>query len=252
MKKNDDDTSTFSFDSIETVHDEIQGESSEPSVAAMAAAQDIVVETAKASEGITDAKGVVFDPKLHAVNSEGAPSKTVLGNFRKKRGLSSVSMTNKAIKEQQQTAEQKQSARAAGQLAADMFVGTAVTVFGEEWIPVGPKGKQEIATFNEHENLRRAFADYFEAKGISDFPPGMALSIAVTGYMMPRLAGGKETKSRLAKAKVWITEKYQAMKDRSKKDAAQSDTRDDGKRENNAGKATSGDKLSEKSGSVST
>ncbi len=251
-KANNDKTSAFSFDSIEDIHEEIQEESSAPSTAAMEAAQEIVVEKAKETEGTKDSKGVVFDPKLHAVNSEGEPSKTPLGKFRKRRGLSTVSMTNKAIKEQQQTAEQKQSARVAGQLAADMFVGTAVTVFGEEWIPVGPKGKQEVATFNEHENLRRAFSDYFEAKGISDFPPGMALSIAVTGYMIPRLAGGKETKSRLAKAKVWITEKYQAMKDRSKKDAAQPDTGDDRKRKDDTSEAASGDKFSEKSGRAST
>ncbi len=232
---------SFSFDSLDEVHENIQEESSAPNVAAIDAQQSATVETAKIASGNTDKAGTIFDPKLHAVNSDGEPSLTPLGKFRKKRGTSSVSTTNKELIAQQQTDAQKAAARAAGQLAADMMIGSCVTLLGEEWIPIGETGKQEPATFNEHENLRRAFGDYFAAKNISDFPPGMALSIALTSYMMPRFAAGKETQTRLAKAKIWITEKFNGMKKRGKKNAAQSNTGNDGERKDNAGKENGSD-----------
>jgi hypothetical protein len=223
----------FSFGSLEDVHETIQEDSPLPNLAAIEAQSASTVETAKAAEGHKDSLGVVFDPKIHAVNAQGEPSKTPLGKFRKRRGLSSVETQNKALIAQQQTAEQKAAARAAGQLAADLLIGSAVTILGNEWVPVGEGGKQEPAKFNEHENLRRAFGDYFVAKNISDFPPGIALSIAMTSYIMPRVVAGPETKSKLAKAKAWLVEKYENMR---KKDAAQPDSGDNRERKDDTGK----------------
>ncbi len=221
---------TFSFDSLDDVHENIQEESSAPNVAAIDAQQSATVETAKVASGNTDKAGTVFDPKLHAVNSEGEPSLTPLGKFRKRRGTSSVSSTNKALVEQQQTAEHKAAARANGHMFADVFIGSCVTLLGDEWVPVGESGKQEVATFNEHENLRRAFGDYAEAKDMRNFPPSTVLITAMFAYMMPRLMAGKETQTRLAKAKIWLTDKFNGLKKRGKKNAAQSDTRNDGER----------------------
>lgn len=234
--KDDQDSGTFSFDSIEDAHENIQEGSSLPNEPAIEAHSDATIQKVKDAKGVKDSFGTVFDPALHAVNSEGEPSRTPLGKFRKRRGTSSVSTKNKALVAQQQTAEQKASARAAGTLAADMMIGSCVTLLGDEWIPVGTKEQKDAVKFDEHSNLRRSFADYFEARNISDFPPGIALSIAMTSYIMPRVVGGKETKSRLAKAKVWITEKYDNM--RKKKDAAQPDSGNNRERKDDVSKET--------------
>lgn len=232
MSKDKTKDENFSFESIENAHETILEDSPLPNKPAIEAQADATATKIKDAKGNKDSFGTVFDPALHAVNVEGAPSRTPLGKFRKKRGTSSVSTTSKALVAAQQTEQQKQAARAAGQLAADMMIGSCVTLLGEEWVPVttGVDKKAEPVKFDEHSNLRRSFADYFEAKNIRDFPPGIALSIAMTSYIMPRVIGGKETKSRLAKAKVWIAEKYAAM--RKKKDATQPDSGDNGEREN--------------------
>jgi len=228
----------FSFDKLDDIHEAIQDESSEPKQSAVDAAQAETVEQVKAAQGNTDSAGTVFDPKLHAVSGDGEPSITPSGKFRKRRGVSKVSMTNAGLQEQQQTAENKAAARAAGQLAADMLVGSAVTMLGDEWIPVGTSGDQEPIKFDEHANLRRAFGDYFEAKGIHDFPPGIALSIAMTSYIMPRVAAGPETKTKLAKAKIWLVEKFNSIKKGRENNATQPDSGNDRERKDDDSKAT--------------
>ncbi len=238
-KQKPEDKTGFTFDSLESVHDEIQDESSAPNIPAIEASKVEVAGKVKAAAGTVDKKGVVFDPKLHAVNADGEPSLTPLGKFRKKRGASSISTTNKAIAEQQLSAENKAAARATGQLAADLFIGSCMQLLGDEWVPIGESGKQEMAKFNEHENLRRAFGDYCEAKNIHSMSPAMGLSIALSSYVAPRLMAGKETKTRLAKAKIWVSDKINAMKERKTKDAAQSNSRDNGKRKDDTSKTAS-------------
>ncbi len=235
----------FSFDSVADVHDSIQDKSPAPNVAAIEAHGAAEVETIQAAAGVVDSKGVKFDATVHAVNADGEPSLTSLGKFRKKKGASKVANTTGAV-----VAEQaKQNARAAGYLAADMMVHSSMMILGSEWAPIGSKDIQADAAYDEHGNLRRAFGDYFEAKGISDFPPGIALSIAVSGYILPRIAAGKETKTRLAKAKFWITDKFNGMK-RKRKDAAQSDTGNNGERKDDTSKAASGDVDAKAAGSA--
>ena len=224
----------FSFDSTDEVHEAIQDESSEANLAAIGAAQETETETAREHSTNTDSAGTLFNPELHAVDKEGNPSVTPLGKFRKKRGASKVATQTDAAK---QIADE-QAARAAGMLCADMIVGSACTLLGPEWQPVGPDMKQAPIEFDEHANLRKAFGDYFVAKGISDFPPGIALTIAVSSYAGPRLAAGEETKSRLTKAKFWIGEKLENWKRKRKDNAAQSNRRDDGKRKDDNGKET--------------
>jgi len=226
----------FSFDSIDSVHDEILESSPDVNQAYIEGTEAAQAAASVAASDVKDSEGAVFNSELHAVNKDGEPSLTATGKFRKKRGASKVAITNTALAEQQKLEKDRIAARAAGQLAADMLIGSSVTLLGDEWVPIGSKGTQEPIQFDEHSNLRRAFADYFEAKNISDFPPGIMLSIAVTSYAMPRLVAGKETKTRLAKMKIWIAERYNKMK-RSRKDAAQSHSRDNGKRKDNASKA---------------
>jgi len=229
----------FSFDSIAAAHDEIIEESSTPNESAIAAQETAHVEREVERTGNVDSQGTVFDPELHATNKEGEPSLTSTGKFRKKKGASKVSVTNKQLELQKADADAKAAARAAGQLAADMFIGSATMMLGSEWAPIGGSGQQEPIQFDEHSNMRRAFADYFEARGINDFPPGIALSIAITSYAMPRLVAGEETKGKLSRAKDWLASKWLAMRSKRKpKNAPQSDSRNDGKRQDNNSEET--------------
>lgn len=106
-----------------------------------------------------------------------------------------------------------------------------------------PRTNPEIG-MREDEYLSRAFGDYFEATGRTDFPPGMALAMALGSYWLPRATMPK-TKSRFkmlgGKVYAWWHGR-KAKKGKAKKGAdngPQFDPRNDGKRENNTSNATS-------------
>lgn len=235
---------TFTFDDLDSVQTAIQDESSEPNQAAIEAhlaeeptdAQQPVITSSVS--GQYDSEGTLFNAAIHAVDKDGNPSKTAKGKFRKKRGASKVAQPQKTP--DPSDLEKAQKARATGHLAADLFVMSAVQLGGEEWVPIG--ADQSLITadgkFNEHANLRKAFGDYFEAKGVADFPPGIAFSFALMSYMMPRFIGGQETKKKVGRVREWFYKtvaKYKARK-KDKQDAPQSDSRNNRERENNAGK----------------
>lgn len=234
------DETGFSFDSLASVHDDILDKSPDPNIAAIEAKQTMLGESTETREGQKDSFGTLFDPKLHAVDREGNPSKTSLGRYRKRRGLSKVSITSQQLVDAKKAKEKKESAQATGMLAADLLIGSCVQLLGDEWIPVGSDGKpQEAIHFDEHSNMRRAFGNYFEAKGFDSFPPWVELNIALTAYMVPRLVAGKETKTKLSKVRDWVSAKWKKWtKPKDKKDASQPDSRDNGKRENDTGEAT--------------
>lgn len=224
-KKSDNDS--FSFDDLNEVHDNIQDESPEPKQSAIEAAQAVEVETLREQSDNVDSEGTVFNPELHATDKDGNPSVTPLGKFRKKRGASKVSTVSNAQEQQ----DKINNAKAAASAAVDMSLQSLELLLGPEWKPIQQDGIDERA------NLKAATANYFIAKDINDFPPGVALTVVVMAYAMPRVTTGKETKTRLAKAKVWAAEKLNNLK-RKRKDASQSNSRDDGKRKNDASKET--------------
>lgn len=212
----------FSFDDLGGVHDAIQVESSEPNenFIEQTTAEEVATAQAKTS-GQTDKTGTAFDPELHAVDKDGNPSVTPLGKFRKKRGASKVATVTQAQEAQTKIA----NAKAAASAAVDMSIQSLELLLGAEWTPVQQDG------LDERNNLKDATANYFIAKEINDFPPGVALSVVVMAYAMPRIVGGPETKTRLAKAKIWLSEKYNNV--RKKKNAAQPNSRNDRKRKDN-------------------
>lgn len=223
----------FDFDSIDAVHDETLSQSPEANQDAIDAQAGEELETLRAEASNTDKDGTIFDADIHAVNKDGEPSVTPTGKFRKKRG--SVVATKSAA---EKTMQDELAARAAGYLAADLVVGTSIALLGDEWIPIGETGEQEPIKYDEHSMLRKAFGDYFVAKNISDFPPGIALSIALSSYAGARLAGGKETKSRLSKAWAWTSDKFKNLFKKGKKNAAHDSTRDNGVRKDDTGEVS--------------
>jgi len=157
-----------------------------------------------------DCDGTIFDPDIHkALN--GQPTKSKLGRFMKKPGRKAADKSALNIPENKlpdRSAEIiKTQCRAAGQLAAQTLITLGTTIGGEEWIPI----KSEQHGIDERVNLEMAFANYFEATGLTDIPPGWALSIAVGGYILPRFAMPK-TQSKFKVFKNWVIGKYVTWK----------------------------------------
>ena len=154
-----------------------------------------------------------FDPEIHETDENGHPISSAKrpGEWRKKRGRRTTSnnassSSTKAKPSQlgnlhanipDHTAE-----KMAGQAAANSLIMLGITFGGDEWHPV----VMPEHGINEQRNLEKAFSDYFIHKGIKDFPPGVALSLAVVGYMAPRFAAPK-TKTKLQKIAIWFKER---------------------------------------------
>jgi len=82
---------------------------------------------------------------------------------------------------------------------------------------------------NEEENIIDAYDKYLESKNITDIPPGCALLLVLTGYMI-RISKSQESKSKYRRMVDWFKKKV-----RRKgviKNATQFDNRDDREREN--------------------
>lgn len=163
-------------------------------------------------QNVTDKAGNTFNPDIHATNEDGSPRLTESGNFAKKRGRKSGSTNSggstlgatksqidpATIQKQQIVAKQQ----AAGKAAAGSLIMLGMVIGGDEWRPL----VNEQMGLNEQANLEQAFADYFTARGLDDIPAGVALSIAVSAYVLPRFTMPK-TRTRTAtlwtKVKMW-------------------------------------------------
>ena len=164
------------------------------------------------SESIVDSTGQVFDNSVHATGSDGNPTFTKNGKFRKKRQTS-------ASKTQSQERSER---RALGTVAATSMVQVCVLTFGEDW----------SVTKQEHIHLSDIWGSYLEEKGYVDLPAGVALAIGISAYAIPRLTQSKDTRGKLKRARDWVVEK---VKKRKKGNPALSDNRDDRERKDNAG-----------------
>jgi len=164
---------------------------------------------------LLDSDGNPFDASVHKTDRDGNPTLSKLGKLIKKPGrkvggkngesgsfIGGVGV-NKLSDEQQQ----KIQCRASGKMAANLLITLGMVAGGEEWQPV----RDEKTGLDEKLMLEGAFADYFEATGQSDIPPGMALTVAIGGYALPRFTMPK-TQSRMSKMtgsikKWWINRK---------------------------------------------
>jgi len=155
----------------------------------------------------TDKRGTQFDATIHAIEEDGSPKFTAAGYFAKKRGRGSATAKSKLgtaqtenVDNSAQLAKAKQ--KAAGQAAANSLIMLGVVIGGEEWNPI----YNEQHGINEKANLENAFGEYFEQKGLDDIPAGVALTIAVMGYMLPRFTMPKtqaRTSTAWSKMKKW-------------------------------------------------
>ena len=179
--------------------------------------------------GIFDVDGIEFDPAIHSHDAHNNPTRTKLGRFRKKKNAGQPQHQHQQrinIPEGFSTEEYSPAAHA----AAAMYIQTGVVIFGPEWLPEKEKA--------EHTTLTAAFDEYFRHKGIEDFPPGVALAIAMIGYAAPRLYK-PQTQSKIAIALSWLQYKAAGLIFwRKKQNGARNDLGANGMRQDNTGKTS--------------
>jgi hypothetical protein len=131
------------------------------------------------------------------------------------------------VAEKQQLDIAAQTAMAAG-TATHLTILTGIMIGGTDFQPMK---NPMVGGMDDAEFLNKAYTDYFQAKGVTDIPPGVALTAALMCYVAPRFRL-PETQSRTKKFALWISEKW--AKFRNRKNAAHVVSRDDGKRQDNA------------------
>lgn len=95
------------------------------------------------------------------------------------------------------------NARAGGTTAANLLIMLSVGLGGAEWLPRQPP----VIPYDEKVALESAFADYFQAKGWEDLPPGWALVAGIGMYCLPRFTM-PVTQKRAQGFRSWIAGKY--------------------------------------------
>lgn len=195
---------------IESIANELS--ESMPEVQAHAIEQEIISENEKLAQysHLKDTDGNSFDPTIHKTNKAGEPTLSTKGKLIKKPGrkpnvgTAPKSQTSSVVGGAQgasieSDAHARMQARASGTMAANLVLQIGIVAGGEEWHP----RRDEQSGLDEKMMLENAFADYFEATGKTDIPPGMALTVAIGAYALPRFTMPK-TQSRLDKLKKGI------------------------------------------------
>ena len=245
-----------SITDVDDIAAEMAEQASPPNEGAIAAAQASfdalpAVRTITVSEGNQtqdnprDSKGNEFDPAVHHANDDGTP-KLYNGKLRRKRSKSTESTISTlgvpADPRQsltgdtsQLSSEQIKRARVAGKMCADVFIDSAQMVGGAEFTPI-VMTHETYGKIDERANLQEKFGDYFVAKGVQDFPPGVALGLAMFSFVVARFAM-PQTKTRVQKVREWIFAKIGSWRG---KRAARANSGNVRERENDASNATSG------------
>lgn len=180
-------------------------------------------EDANSGSAKPDNAGVLFNPSLHASGDDGNGIITARGTWRKKRGTGSrvaSSVASKTTKEVSPasganaspaplTSEQIAAARQAGIAAAESMFMCGRMLGGEEWNPmvethVLSDGKKTV--LDERTYHHEVWGNYFVAKGVTDFPPGLALFMALSMYVGRRVnqpVTAKKVKGVKNRLKAW-------------------------------------------------
>lgn len=157
------------------------------------------------SDGEKDSAGDAWNPDIHSANK----LKTKQGGkWRRKRGAGAASKVILPDQRAQQLAQAgetaKNNARMAGAAAANSIFLLGTMFGGEEWRPITvDESGITFSPIDEKKMMSEAFSEYMLAKGITDFPPGLTLTMALVSYVAPRLAMPK-TKERMRGIKGWI------------------------------------------------
>ncbi len=147
-----------------------------------ASVDDVLHETPDNSvsdDALIDSTGTIFDENIHAVNRNGEPSYTKSGRFRKK----ARKVVDRESVGQEERAEIEQYERAAaGTVATIEMIG--VMLGGDSFRYI----KDKKMRIDERAAGVDAFTNYYREYGITDFPPGIALTLWGLTYALPRFA----------------------------------------------------------------
>lgn len=158
-------------------------------------------------DNIKVASGEEFNSDIHLSDAEGNPVLTKTGKFRKKN--KSQRLKDEEIKKQQQ---QTESTKAAARAATMLTIQGGIMLGGDAGYPV----KDIKNNIDEEHHLYYSFDKYFQEKGISDFPPGVALVLAVGQYYGRVLMSEKgSTKAKLSF--YWFKDKWAKFRNKRKK-----------------------------------
>lgn len=200
---------------ISSIADDILGSMPTPQPAAMeqARAENASTEpnpTATPS-GETDSSGAAWNPEIHATGADGKGVKTAKGEWRRRRGAAGrSSVVGRKAADVPPAQQNDTAARAAGVACAHSLFMFGRMLGGEEWAPRKIEEKGTVL-LDESKMMEQAWGDYFVATGKTDFPPGLALTMACSAYILPRFTMPM-TKSRIQKAKEWAVHKYVSWK----------------------------------------
>jgi hypothetical protein len=202
---------------------------------------------------LVDKLGNAFDSAIHQTTKDGRPLVTKTGKLARRPGNKAGSNGHKsklvipptpgastggpATPAPDAAAKSSAGRLLAARAAASTLISAGIWYGGDEWRPY--KGTVEGRDIDERQSLINAFDEYFAAKEIDDFPPGIALTITVWAYAAPRVTmqgTANRTKSLWGRFKLWLV-KRKLAKDENRKNALHND-RTNGEREDNAGQET--------------
>ena len=167
--------------------------------------QQHAIDKAQADATTSSEQAEKFDPAIHATDTDGNPKYRADGSFALKRGRKAGATQSKINKPERppQITDSEVAARQSGKVCAALCIQLGVVVGGDEWLP----RKDASIGMDEQLQIEAAFANYFNAKGYTDIPPGLALVLSLAAYALPRFTMPK-TRTRLARAKDWIVSKW--------------------------------------------
>ena len=155
--------------------------------------------------------GESFNPDIHATTSDGLPSVTKTGKFRKKAGRKAATSSSSGSsiggvdsKPSTMTPEQqaKVVSRANGRATAELIFAACTALGGKEWIPM----KDDTIGIDDRAQMTDAWSAYYEATGKQDLPPGLIVGIACISYAAPRFTM-PQTQTRAQKVVTWFKAK---------------------------------------------
>lgn len=183
----------FTFDdSVATVGDEILNKMPDVQEHAVAAHE---AKTAEEEANVErDSAGVAFDAAIHT------GTKLKDGTWRKRKNPGTPGSVVAAPRARTSGAtkaapavDPNAEAIATGTVIATLFLGACQSIGGEEWEP----------SQHERDFQTSAWQAYCVAKGMKELSPGLALSVAIGSYAMPRFTKPK-TAARVGRMKTWI------------------------------------------------
>lgn len=147
-----------------------------------------------------------FDAAIHAVDKDGKPTPKKGGGWQKKRGgnMRGAQAAPASPGARAPAPVAKVDTMQAARAVCNSIVAALVLVFGDQW---APRDKTEA------DALSGAVKNYFDAKGAVEVSPGMALTLVILAYSVPRVQH-EATVSKLSKIRASLANGFAWLRGR--------------------------------------